>query len=390
MAEEAKNFNEALDFLAMAEKESKYPTSVMGKILFNRAWILRKQHQYKEASESLQKLKEQTQDPFDKYRFTFWLAKSLKQANQNEAANSEYQDVIKNDPLGYYGLMAYRELNTEIPALKLERKLASADERPSSVSSKDHDMIRSLSFAEESEILGRFLDYKTADLRIRQDQDQVAWLYFLKSYARAGLYNPLFAQIGGLPNDLKNQLLMQNPELLFPRKFLDLIQSSADKFGIRPELMLSIIRQESAFNPQARSGADAMGLMQLLPSVAKNYENETGLKLEHFEDLYKPEFNVPMGAALLADLSKKYRGQFILIAASYNANEKAIATWLKTRLQEDPLEFIEDIPYEETRAYVKLVLRNFIFYSRLASPSKNLAFPNWCLEDLQSFKVSTR
>ena len=77
------------------------------------------------------------------------------------------------------------------------------------------------------------------------------------------------------------------------------------------------------------------------------------------------------------------------MAAAYNASERAIESWLKTRLKEDSLEFIEDIPYDETRSYVKLVIRNFIFYSRLKEPAKKLAFPSWCLDDLQSFRVST-
>jgi soluble lytic murein transglycosylase len=110
-----------------------------------------------------------------------------------------------------------------------------------------------------------------------------------------------------------------------------------------------------------------MGLMQVIPSVAKEQQSKTGIRISHFEDLYKPEINLPIGAALLSDLSKKYRGQFLLIAAAYNANEKAIHSWLKTRLNDDPLEFIEDIPYDETRAYIKLVLRNFVFYTRLGS-----------------------
>jgi soluble lytic murein transglycosylase len=390
MLEEAKDVTGALAYLEKAERESRSHSLTRARVLFQQAWLLRKQAHYAEASEAFLKIKSETQDPFDRNRYSFWLARSLKQAGKSEEAQKELQDLISNDPLGYYGLIAYRETNSELPPLSLERKTAAEESRPRSVNPPDHQMIRALIFVDEPEILGRFLESKTLDLRNQQNQDLEAWVFYLKAYARAGLYNPLFQQIGGLPADLKTQLLKQNPELLFPRKFLDLIQSSAEKFGVRPELMLSIIRQESAFDPHARSNADALGLMQVLPSVAKNHETKTGLEIGNFENLYKPEMNIPIGASILADLGKKYRGQFVLTAAAYNANEKAIESWLKTRLGEDPLEFIEDIPYEETRAYVKLVLRNFIFYSRLASPGQKLSFPNWCLEDLQSFKVSTR
>jgi soluble lytic murein transglycosylase len=390
MLEEAKDVDGALNLLELAAKESRPGTPTRARVLFQQAWLLRKKGQFPEASLAFAKIKSETQDPFDRNRYSFWLARSLKQAGKFEDAQKELQELIQNDPLGYYGLVAYREISTELPPLSLERKTASEEKRPHSVSSSDHQMIRALIFVDEPEILGRFLDSKTLDLRNQANQELDAWVFYLKAYARAGLYNPLFQQIGGLPTELKAKLLAQNPELLFPRKFLDLIQTSADKFGVRPELMLSIIRQESAFDPHARSNADALGLMQVLPSVAKVHESKTGLEIDHFEDLYKPEMNIPIGASILSDLGKKYRGQFLLTAAAYNASERAIESWIKTRLNEDPLEFIEDIPYEETRGYVKLVLRNFIFYSRLSTPGQKLAFPNWCLEDLQSFKVSTR
>lgn len=390
MAEERKNSDEALNFLSKAETENKGDRPLRDKILFSRAWILRKKAQYLEAADALRHLKNETTDPFDKNRYMFWLARSLKQAGKAEEAQHELKELIQNDPLGYYGLVAYRELNTEMPALTFERKPADQESRPAQVSSEDFQTIRALLTVQEYKILESFLDFRAAEMKAQGQKDLQAWLYYLKAYANAGLYNPLFRQVGGLPAELKATLLAQNPELLFPRDFLDLITTNAEKFKVRPELMLSIIRQESAFNPNARSPADAFGLMQVIPQVAKIHEKATGIQVEHFEELYRPEINIPVGAALLADLDKKYRGQFVLTAAAYNASERAIEGWLKTRLQDDPLEFIEDIPYEETKAYVKLVLRNFIFYSRLSKPGETLAFPNWCLDDLQSFKVSTR
>jgi len=119
--------------------------------------------------------------------------------------------------------------------------------------------------------------------------------------------------------------------------------------------------------------------MQLLPEVAKHHQKNTGISIDHYEELFLPEKNIPFGTSLLSDLQKKYKNQFILSTAAYNANEKAIASWLKTRFKEDSIEFIEDIPYEETRRYVKLVLRNYIFYNRLNNPSQSYEFPNDCL-----------
>jgi soluble lytic murein transglycosylase len=392
MAEEKHDTELAISLLKKSELETKEKSSFRPKILFEKAWLLIKQRKYAEAADSLKTLKAESIDPYDRNRYSFWLARSYKESNQQKAADEELKDLTESDPLGYYGMLAYREGNLEIPAL-VENSLPESGswKKPFSVGSDVHSMIRALTVVDEPEILEKYLDDKTSDLKSGgREKDSDVWLYFLKAYARAGLFNPLFQQLGGLSNGFKSKLLRQNPDLLFPRKYLEIIQVAGDKFKVKPELILSIIRQESSFNPHARSPADAMGLMQIMPDVAKSQAKKVKRKAAHFEDLFDPEVNIPLGASLLSKLQTKYRGQFVLTAAAYNASERAIRGWINTRLNDDPLEFIEDIPYEETRAYVKLVLRNFIFYSRLSEPLKPMAFPNWCLEDLQSFKVSTR
>jgi soluble lytic murein transglycosylase len=344
----------------------------------------------REAAEAFKMARDASDDVFEKNKTSFWYARSLQKSGDKSGAQKEFENLAQNDPVGFYGLVSYRELGQNMPPVSDSGLITSTGPRPRGVSDEDHQMIQALTLVHEDDLLGQFLDGKTQELKAAKNLDQAEWLYYLKGYAQAGLYSPLFLQIGTLPAEMKSQILLQNPDLLFPRRYMDLIETWAAKFKVSPELMLSIIRQESSFNPYARSGADAFGLMQLLPQVAKVRLKKVKIPVRHFEDLYKPEVNIPYGAALLSDLFKKYHGQFILTVASYNANEKAIANWMRTRFKGDPLEFIEDIPYEETRAYIKLVLRNYIFYSRLAAPRQALAFPDHCLADLHSFKVSTR
>jgi soluble lytic murein transglycosylase len=390
MFEEEHKYTKAIQTFTLGEKESKPNSAYHDRILFSKAWVLLKTKKNKEAAESFKAYRDSTSDPFEKNKASFWYARSLRKAGDKNESQKEFRSLAEEDPVGFYGLVAYRELSQDMPPLSESSDSVDISVRPRGVSQKDHDLIHALMLVHEDDLLGAFLDDKTQELKAKKNLDQKEWLYFLKAYAQAGLYSPLFYQLGTLPADMKSKLLLQNPDLLFPRRYVDLVETWGQKFKVSPELMLSIIRQESSFNPFARSPADAFGLMQLLPSVAKTHLARVKIPIHHFSDLYKPEVNIPYGAALLADLQKKYRGQFVLTVAAYNANEKAISHWLSTRLQQDPLEFIEDIPYEETRAYIKLVLRNFIFYSRLASPRQTLAFPNHCLSDLHSFKVSTR
>ncbi|GIL18642.1 MAG: hypothetical protein BroJett040_23930 [Oligoflexia bacterium] len=388
MSEEAQNFEEAIHHYTRAEKEALDKSLMKDKAISYKAWSLRKIKLYQDAANSYAQLVSKAEDPAEKNKYRFWQAKSLKQAGDIDGANGLFLVVSQEDPLGYYGLLAHREMGWQLPPLDIKNGQSIKPNSQLSLNLKNQNMIRDLIYVEENQILEKFLNDQAQQLRNSSTTDPNTWLFLMKAYAQAGLYLPLFSQIGTLDSKVKENLLKDHPELLFPRKFLPLIEEWAAKFEVRPELMLAIIRQESAFDPFARSPADAFGLMQLLPSVAKHYQEKTKINIGHYEDLFAPEKNIPFGAALLASLSKKYRGQFVLTAAAYNSNEKAIQNWLKTRLKEDPLEFIEDIPYEETRGYIKLVLRNFVFYSRLKEPQKSISFPDWCLEDLQSFKES--
>ncbi len=392
MSEEGKDYDEALSWLEKGLTEGKGPQSPFrSRLLFSQAWLQRKKLNYKEAANAFEKLKSETTDVFDKNRYSFWLGKSWAQAGEKEKSETEFNSLITEDPIGYYGMVAYHELKKEFPRLSNKQSLGTSHLRqPSEISRDEFELIRALSFVKENEILEKLLDQKT--LHIKNNSSYVSqnlWLYYLKAYARAGLYNPLFQKFSGLDPALKTAFIGEHPDLLFPRDFLNLIEPAAQKFSIKPELMLSIIRQESAFNPEARSQVDALGLMQVMPDVAKAHKKWTQIEIADYHDLFLPEKNIPIGASVLAQLERKYKGQFVLMVAAYNANDKAIQTWLKTRMQDDPLEFIEDIPYEETKSYIKLVLRNFIFYSRMSQPSQTMPFPNWCLEGLQSFKVST-
>ncbi|MCY4513289.1 MAG: lytic transglycosylase domain-containing protein, partial [Bdellovibrionales bacterium] len=125
--------------------------------------------------------------------------------------------------------------------------------------------------------------------------------------------------------------------------------------------MFSLIRQESAFNPRARSSSDAFGLMQLIPSTARAMARKIKRPYRGVRDLYHPGKNIHLGTYYLKHLLKKYDNSFILAVASYNAGETQTRKWRKTLNKSNPLEFIENITYEETRTYVRLLIRNFIF-----------------------------
>src|SRR5690606_5010850 len=125
-------------------------------------------------------------------------------------------------------------------------------------------------------------------------------------YGRSHNYLPMFAQLNRLSASLRRTIFETNPELIFPRPYSETVSRSAARFGISVEFIYSVMRQESSFNPQARSHMDAYGLMQLLPEVAKRSAAANSIDYSNPDDLYEPYINIPLGSAHLRELWDKY------------------------------------------------------------------------------------
>lgn len=156
-------------------------------------------------------------------------------------------------------------------------------------------------------------------------------------------------------------------KLRFPIKYIDLYDKFASKENIPMNWALSITRQESAFNRFARSGAGALGLMQLMPKTAKETAKKRNVSLVKMKQLYSPETNIALGSAYLARMLDRFDGSRIYATAAYNAGPHRVQTWLKER-GHLPLDvWIEVIPYRETRKYVQRVLEYGVVYDMLAN-----------------------
>ena len=151
-------------------------------------------------------------------------------------------------------------------------------------------------------------------------------------------------------------LSLQTLRYLHPRPF----EKTFDRIEIivDPLMTLSVAKQESGFNPLARSPANARGFLQILPSTAASYN----VKSESY--LYDLETNIEVGGKILSDLMKK-QGRMDFALAAYNAGPHKVEAWKKRYETQDPMMFIDLIPYNETRKYVAKVLRNHYWYSAL-------------------------
>lgn len=366
MAEEKGDLAKAADYYEASLQEPLSSNSIRERVLWLHPWVLYKMKKYDEAANKLQDYAKKAKDNSDKMRSLFWQARALKYINKSDEANAILQQIAKDDQIGYYGVLAVRELGQTYQPMRSNEK----DFTYSLTSLKEMNPLAALQTewlmaVGENTFSEKVIDQLAQDLRQKGRTDEDTWLVVLTSYARANLYLPLFAAYNGLPAEVKEKMIQKHPELLFPRNYRDLIQQSAGNQQIAPEFVFSIIRQESAFNPRARSPVDAFGLMQLLPSIGKELSRNTKINYSEPDDLFDPEVNIPLGAKELKNLLSKYDQQYILAVSAYNASGSAIRGWMKTRFREDSLEFIEEVPYDETRSYIKLVMRNFVFYKRL-------------------------
>ncbi|MDZ7841497.1 MAG: transglycosylase SLT domain-containing protein [Gammaproteobacteria bacterium] len=142
----------------------------------------------------------------------------------------------------------------------------------------------------------------------------------------------------------------------FPLAEQERVVAAAEEYGVDPALVYGLMRAESAMQPDARSSAGALGLLQLMPDTAAAVARRSGLSYPGAGALHDPAVNVPLGVAHLGELQVHFAGDWARIAAAYNAGANAVRRWLDERPDNPPDIWIETLPYYETRDYVPRVL----------------------------------
>jgi soluble lytic murein transglycosylase len=154
-------------------------------------------------------------------------------------------------------------------------------------------------------------------------------------------------------------------ELLFPFPYRAELTADARRRGLDPFLVAGLVRQESEFNPAAVSHAHAYGLTQVLPGTGRQFARTAGVGRVTARVLIQPAANLRIGTAILRSTLDQNGGNLEQTLASYNAGPNRVAEWLTWNTYREPAEFVESIPYFETREYVQAVLRNAEMYRRL-------------------------
>lgn len=217
---------------------------------------------------------------------------------------------------------------------------------------KQADLSRAFEFREIGMLPEARREWNFAMTKLSEDQRRLAADF---AYQRGWYDRAVFA----FSADPDTQRLY---EQRFPLGMETQVRRESRQAGIDPAWTYAIIRAESAWMVDARSGADAYGLMQLLPGVAKQLAKAEGLPYSDAHDLFAPTLNVQLGTRFLGRMAGKYNGSPWLASAAYNAGESPVGRWLAARGALDPDFFIETIPYKETRDYVSRVLAFSVIY----------------------------
>jgi soluble lytic murein transglycosylase-like protein len=154
-------------------------------------------------------------------------------------------------------------------------------------------------------------------------------------------------------------------QLLYPRYFYDVIQAESAKYGADPRLVLSIMREESRFNPRAKSAAAARGLLQFIITTARDVGQAIGLVKVAPEDLYDPRVVIQLGAKYIADLLGQFERDGYKAAAAYNAGPNQARLWARLAPAPGPDMFLSAINFDETKDYVRKVLNSYERYGEI-------------------------
>ena len=336
--------------------------------LWLQGWLAYKQREFPAAVAFWGRLL--AEEPGSRWRVPalYWRGRAFEALKRTAEATQAYRTLLDTAPdQPYYRLRAGERLTfLKVKAAPTPAPAASRPVRPSAASGLHAQKARALQglgLADEAveewseQVRGR--PEERAGLAEACDVFLDLGRYDKAVWVGGRVLRPLFAQESGktpIPGFW---------QCVYPPGYLDLVRAYAAQRGLDPYLVLGLIREESAFAPRAISRTGARGLMQLMPQTADLTARENKLPPAAPAALETPEVNIRIGVNHLADLYREFGGNLSLTLASYNAGKQPVQRWVQRFGVADEAEFVEDIPYSETRGYVKRVLGSYERYRSL-------------------------
>lgn len=285
----------------------------------------------------------------------FLVGRLRKAAGDEREAQTIWRALAQTDSLGFYGAAARRALG--LPPIRVPSAAPVVSSIGVRVEFQRLDLLRQ-AFLEGEEVTEFVQALTTREDRPLGELLDVAQGLIERGWVSEGI------RLGWQASRRHTFHDSRVLRVIFPWPLRELIEAEGEKFGIDPYLLAALIRQESSFLPGVTSSAGARGIMQLMPSTAAYVARRIGVSWNR-SLLPVADANLHIGAAHLAALLRRYEGNLVTALAAYNAGGGAVSRWLRESEASEPHLFIEQIPYDETRKYVKVVLRNLDLYRAL-------------------------
>ncbi len=368
-----KDYDRAIDYYRQLHE--RFPTGTKAAYAhWKCAWLTYRQNRKEQAQKYFDEQIEFYPGTNEVPNAMYWRGRMAEDESQYGAARAYYQKLAERYRNYYYGVLARKRLAT-IPAAPavVVASLQHVGSPPA------YDADSKVTDPPEDDLhymRARLLENAgMTDLAVRELQagssTGPSWemLEIARIYSSGGEY---FRALQALKRAIAGYFAMDVDGLpapywhgLFPRPYWDALRRYSDENGLDPYLVASLIRQESEFNPSAISHANAYGLMQLLPRTGKGEAKKEGLQHYNTDSLLDPTTNIELGTHYFRQMVDHFGGQIEYALAAYNAGSERVEDWRSSGNFRDVEEFVESIPFTETREYVQAIVRNTEVYKRV-------------------------
>ncbi len=309
-------------------------------------------------------------------RARYFLARAYEATGRAEDASKALSQVVLDHPWSFFAVLALSRLQASSPdRVRALIEQGEAREPDGKLFDGLPGSLQGPAFTRAVELL-RLGDPAAAKREIQtiglaSDDDAATWA-LSTLYARAGAaelsYRLARSLTGKWSSHYPKGMWRAAWELAYPRPYLEVVEREAARSSIPVPLAYGIMREESAFDAEVVSLANAYGLMQLIPATARASAKALGMTIDR-ADLLRPEVNIALGSRELGRLRGLFPSAPVLAIPSYNAGPGATQRWLTARSGDDFDVWVESIPYEETRGYTRRVVSSTAVYAWLYEPS---------------------
>ncbi|HEY4949711.1 MAG TPA: transglycosylase SLT domain-containing protein [Candidatus Acidoferrales bacterium] len=302
----------------------------------------------------------------------YWLGRLSEEARNPALARTYYAKLMERFPQNYFAATAAKRLRALGPGAAADADVLAAippvppalplgASIPAAAANRQMraGALRSISFDASAELELRAAFAATGEPRLLLEAAQEA--------VNAGHMGSAIATVRQIYPQLEWRPFAQVPREVwltaYAMPFESSIVARSTTAGVDPMLTAGLIRQESAYDPEAHSHANAIGLMQLLPKTAQRFAKQAKVRYST-PMLFEPDYNIHIGTIYFAGLQRNF-GSVESALAAYNAGEDRVAFWTTGQSYREPAEFVDSIPFTETREYVEIVTRNADIYRKL-------------------------